>query len=277
MPYISKINPKISVIISTYKEPRWLNFCLESYKNQTLKDFEIIIADDGSDEETKTVVDQYRPLVTEHVWHEDKGFRKTKILNKAIVVSKGDYLLFTDGDCIANSNLIETHYLKRRANSYLSGSYYKLDAQTSEKIDRKLIKDLFNRETLKQLGHRPTYKSIKFLAPLPVRTFLDKITTTKPTWNGHCSSGWKKNIEAVNGFNEQMVYGGEDRELGERLIHNGVSPIQIRHQSCLIHLHHKQGYISEEGKQFNQKIRTNVRERKLKWTEFGIIKSNKYD
>lgn len=271
------MNPKISVIISTYNEPRWLDFCLESYKNQTVKDFEIIIADDGSGEETKTVVDRYRPLVTEHVWHEDKGFRKTKILNKAIIASKGDYLVFTDGDCIANSNLIETHYHKRSANSYLSGSYYKLDAQTSEKIDKSLIKNLFNRETLKQLGHCPTYKSIKFLAPLPVRTILDKITTTKPTWNGHCSSGWKKDIEAVNGFDERMVYGGEDRELGERLINNGVCPIQIRHQSCLIHLYHKQGYISEDGKQFNQKIRNNVKKRKLKWTEFGIIKSGKHD
>lgn len=271
------MNPKISVIISTYNEPRWLDFCLESYKNQTVKDFEIIIADDGSGEETKTVVDRYRPIVTEHVWHEDKGFRKTKILNKAIIASKGDYLIFTDGDCIANRNLIETHCKKRREKSYLSGSYYKLDEQTSKKINKHLIKDLFNRETLKQLGHRPTYKSIKFLAPHSVRTFLDKITTTKPTWNGHCSSGWKKDIEAVNGFDERMVYGALDRELGERLINNGVCPIQIRHQSCLIHLYHKQGYISEDGKQFNQKIRNNVKERKLKWTEFGIIKSDKHD
>ena len=123
-------------------------------------------------------------MVKKHVWHEDKGFRKTKILNKAISESSGDYLLFTDGDCIANSNLIDTHFKQRSTNSYLSGSYYKLDAQTSEKIDKGLIKDLFNRETLKQLGHKLRYKSIKFLAPLPVRTFLDKITTTKPTWNG---------------------------------------------------------------------------------------------
>ena len=271
------MNPKISLIISTYNEPKWLEFCLESYRYQMFKDFEIIIADDGSGEETKSVIDRYRPMVKKHVWHEDKGFRKTKILNKAISESSGDYLLFTDGDCIANSNLIDTHFKQRSTNSYLSGSYYKLDAQTSEKIDKGLIKDLFNRETLKQLGHKLRYKSIKFLAPLPVRTFLDKITTTKPTWNGHCSSGWKKDIEAVNGFDERMVYGGEDRELGERLINYGVRPIQIRHRSCLIHLYHKQGYISEEGKYFNQKIRQEVKEKKLKWTEFGIIKSNKYD
>lgn len=264
------MHPKISVIISTYNEPRLLDLCLESFNHQTVKQFEIIIADDGSNEETKSVIDAYRPLVKKHVWHEDKGFRKTKILNMAICAANSNYLLFTDGDCIANPNLIETHCKKRRKKSYLSGSYYKLDEQTSKKINKHLIKDLFNRRTLKQLGHNPTYKSIKFLAPLPVRTILDKITTTKPTWNGHCSSGWKKDIEAINGFDERMVYGGEDRELGERLINNGIRPMQIRHQSCLLHLYHKQGYISEEGKLFNQKIRKEVQDKQLKWTNFGI-------
>jgi glycosyltransferase involved in cell wall biosynthesis len=264
------MNPKISVIISTYNEPKWLDFCLESYRNQTIKYFEIIIADDGSKKETKSIIDQHKQLVTEHVWHEDRGFRKTKILNKAICAANSDYLLFTDGDCIAPKKLIETHLQKRKKNHFLSGSYYKLDEQTSKKIDKHLIKDLFNRSTLKQLGHTPRYKSIKFLAPLSIRTFLDIITTTKPTWNGHCSSGWKKNIEAVNGFNEQMVYGGEDRELGERLINKGIRPIQIRHQSCLIHLFHQQGYTCEKGKAFNQKIRKEVKDNKLVCTKYGI-------
>lgn len=267
------MTPKLSVIISTYNEPLWLDFCLESYKNQTIKDFEIIIADDGSKEDTKSIIDKHRPLVTEHIWHEDKGFRKTKILNKAICAANSEYLLFTDGDCIAPNSLIETHLKKRKENHFLSGSYYKLDEQTSKSINKHLIKDLFNRSTLKQLGHQPTYKSVKFLAPLAIRTILDKITTTKPTWNGHCSSGWKKDIEAINGFNEHMVYGGEDRELGERLINKGVRPIQIRHRSCLIHLYHKQGYVCEEGKAFNQKIRKEVKAKKLTWTDFGIIQS----
>jgi glycosyltransferase involved in cell wall biosynthesis len=267
------MHPKISVIISTYNEPLWLDFCLESYKNQTVKDFEIIIADDGSKKDTKSVIDKHSTLIKEHIWHEDKGFRKTKILNKAICAANSEYLLFTDGDCIAPNTLIKTHLQKRKEKHFLSGSYYKLDEQTSKRINKQLIKNLFNRSTLNQLGHHPTYKSVKFLAPLLLRTILDKITTTKPTWNGHCSSGWKKDIEAVNGFNEKMVYGGEDRELGERLINYGIRPIQIRHRSCLIHLYHKQGYICEEGKQFNQNIRKAVKDKKLIWTDFGIIRS----
>ena len=154
--------PKISVIISTYNEPEWLDLCLKSYADQTVKDFEIIIADDGSKADTKSVIDRYRPLVTEHIWHNDKGFRKSRILNKAICAANSEYLLFTDGDCIAQNILIETHLQKRKENHFLSGSYYKLDEQTSKKINKNIIKDLFNRITLLKLGHRPIYKSVKF-------------------------------------------------------------------------------------------------------------------
>ena len=265
--------PKLSLIITTYNEPKWLEMCLESYRNQSFKDFEIIIADDGSSSKTREVINGYSDIVQKHIWHEDKGFRKTKILNKAISAATSDYLIFTDGDCIANYNLTETHYNNRKPKSFLSGSYYKLDAHSSYNIEKSDIRNLFNYKTLNQIGHRPTYKSIKFLAPLKIRIILDKITTTKPTWNGHCSSGWKKDIEAVNGFDERMVYGALDRELGERLINYGVRPIQIRHQSCLIHLYHKQGYVCDEGKVFNQSIRKAVKDKRLIWTDFGIIKS----
>ena len=267
------MNPKISVIITTYNEPRLLDLCLESYLHQTFKDFEIIIADDGSKKETKSIIDRYGSMISKHIWHEDNGFRKTKILNKAICATNCEYLIFTDGDCIAPDTLIETHIQKRKENHFLSGSYYKLDVNSSRKVDRQLVARLFKKEALKSIGHNPNIKSIKFLAHPTLRTFLDKITTTKPTWNGHCSSGWKKDILAINGFNEKMVYGGEDRELGERLVNNGIIPIQIRHQSCLIHLYHKQGYVSDEGKAYNQKIRKQVKDKQLTWTDFGIIRT----
>ena len=264
------MQPEISVIISTYNQPKLLNLCLESFAQQSYKNFEIVVADDGSKQDTKSVIEDYKPLVTQHVWHEDNGFRKTTILNKAICASKSDYLLFTDGDCIAKKDLVAIHNMKRREKCFLSGSYYKLDKQTSEKINKCDIIDLFNKKKLKELGHTPTYKSIKFLGSPLLRVILDKITTTKPTWNGHCSSGWKKDIEAVNGFDERMVYGGEDRELGERLVNCGIKPIQIRHHSCLLHLYHKQSYISDEGKIFNQKIRKEVKEKQLTWSNYGI-------
>ena len=69
-----------------------------------------------------------------------------------------------------------------------------------------------------------------------------------------------------------MAYGGEDRELGERLENLGVRGKQIRHQSCMIHLYHKQGYITDEGIRFNESIRKEIKKNKSVWTNFGLEK-----
>ena len=268
--------PLLSVIITTYNEPDWLELCLESYRRQTNRNFEIIIADDGSSCETKDVINSFPDIISEHIWQPDNGFQKTKILNKAITASKSNYLLFTDGDCIAPKDLIETHLTNRRQNCFLSGSYYKLDEICSSKLNKALIhENIFNAKTLKNLGHKLKFKAIKFLAPLQIKKTLDLLTPTKATWNGHCSSGWKNDILKVNGFDERMTYGGLDRELGERLINSGIKPIQIRHRSCVIHLHHKQEYNSKESWDNNKEIRKEVKDNSLTWTHFGINQNNK--
>ena len=94
---------KLSVIITTYNSEEWLQKVLVGYSIQTEQDFEVVVADDGSAEKTKAVIESFQnqfkfPIV--HVWQEDNGFQKCKILNKAILKTKSDYLLFTDGDCI---------------------------------------------------------------------------------------------------------------------------------------------------------------------------------
>ena len=267
--------PLLSVIITTYNEPDWLELCLESYRRQTNRNFEIIIADDGSSWETKNVINSFPDIISEHIWQPDNGFQKTKILNKAITASKSNYLLFTDGDCIAPKDLIETHLTNRKRNCFLSGSYYKLDEACSSKLNKALIyENIFNAKTLKNLGHKLKFKAIKFLAPLQIKKNLDLLTPTKATWNGHCSSGWKNDILKVNGFDERMTYGGLDRELGERLMNLGIKPIQIRHRSCVIHLHHKQGYNSIESWDHNKEIRKEVKDKSLTWTYFGINQNN---
>ena len=114
--------PLLSVIITTYNEPNWLELCLESYSRQTNRNFEIIIADDGSSCETKDVINCFPNIISEHIWQPDNGFQKTKILNKAIIASKSNYLLFTDGDCIAPKDLIETHLNNRKRNCFLASS-----------------------------------------------------------------------------------------------------------------------------------------------------------
>jgi hypothetical protein len=102
--------------------------------------------------------------------------------------------------------------------------------------------------------------------------FLNAVTPTTPSWNGHNSSGWKTDIMAVNGFNEDMAYGGEDREMGERLVNKGVSPIQARHLAICVHLDHSRGYVRGDCIEKNHAIRELVRESGMAWAENGIFK-----
>jgi glycosyltransferase involved in cell wall biosynthesis len=269
---------KVSVIISTYNSPEWLQKVLWGYECQTNLNFELIVADDGSGEPTLRLIQEFQKhsrLSIVHVWHEDRGFQKSEILNKAIQASTTDYLIFSDGDCIPRKDFVEIHVKNARPRCYLSGGYFMLPMQTSKAITRDDIVTgrAFDVNWLKANGVEKTYKALKLTSKGWLEHFMNFVTPTKPTWNGHNSSGWKKDIIAVNGFNEQMQYGGQDRELGERMVNKGIKGIQIRYSAVCLHLDHKRGYKTEASIKKNQSIRKQTRELKKTWTEFGIIKS----
>jgi glycosyltransferase involved in cell wall biosynthesis len=115
----------ISVLLATYNWPEALSLCLQGLKEQTNKDFEIIICDDGSKEETKKLIVQFQadfPVPITHLWQEDLGFRKTLILNQGIQHAKGDYLVFLDGDCIPQHDFIAQHLKLSEKNHFVTGS-----------------------------------------------------------------------------------------------------------------------------------------------------------
>jgi glycosyltransferase involved in cell wall biosynthesis len=269
---------KVSVIISTYNSPAWLEKVLWGYECQTHKDFEVIIADDGSADPTLQLIERFKresPLTIIHVWHEDRGFQKSEILNKATVAATTDYLIFSDGDCIPRKDFVEVHVRQAQAGRFLSGGYFMLPMETSQRITREDIVSgrAFEVRWLYEHGLPKTLKALKLTSRGWRERFLNFITPTKATWNGHNSSGWKKDIVAVNGFNEQMQYGGQDRELGERLVNKGIEGKQIRYSAVCIHLDHKRGYKTPESIQKNKMIRRETRNRQKTWTEFGIMKS----
>jgi glycosyltransferase involved in cell wall biosynthesis len=266
---------KASVIMSTYNAIEWLEKVLWGFSVQTTNDFEIIIADDGSRPETKDKIDELRKLINIpiiHVWHEDNGFQKTRILNKAIVASNTDYLIFTDGDCIPRNDFVATHLKYREKGFFLSGGYFKLPMSISMHITKEdiLNQNCFDLKWLKNNGLKSNLKNIKFTTSPFLSNLLNKLTSTKPTWNGHNASGWKTDILAVNGFNEEMKYGGEDRELGERLINMGLSSKQIRYSAFCLHLDHERGYVSEEIWRKNNEIRAYTKANKIIKTPSGI-------
>jgi glycosyltransferase involved in cell wall biosynthesis len=268
-------NFTIGVVISTYNNPRWLEKTLWGYLYQTRPADEIVIADDGSRDDTRQLIERFKlQLPIKHVWHEDQGFQKTEILNKAIVAAEADYLIFTDQDCIPREDFIATHARHAERGYFLSGGYFKLPMDTSLCIAQADVEsgNAFRLKWLHERGLKYSFKCSKlFRSPL-YAWLLNHITPARASWNGCNASGWRTDALAVNGFNEQMHYGGEDREFGERLVNLGLRSKQLRYSAILLHLDHKRPYKNKEEIKKNVAIRKNTRRQRIIETPNGIRK-----
>jgi glycosyltransferase involved in cell wall biosynthesis len=264
------------VIISTYNNPQWLEKTLWGYLNQTCPDFELIIADDGSRIETKELIEYYKNKYfphLKHIWHEDKGFRKTRILNQAVLTAASEYLIFADQDCIPRNDFVETHIRYAQNGYMLSGGCFRLPMSISLNITKEDVdsQNIFNISELKKRYLKNSWNNTKLIRSTSFASFMNFITPTKATWNGGNSSTWRENIIAVNGFNEDMRYGGEDREFGERLFNLGIKSKQIRYSAICLHLDHARPYKQPELIEQNKQIRRKVRKNKIIQTPHGII------
>src|SRR5688572_21265186 len=116
---------------------------LAALERQSFKNFEVVIADDGSKAEVVHEIKEIQtksPLQIQHIWHEDIGFRKTKILNESIRKSNSDYLIFIDGDCIPHHKFVEEHFANREENFLLAGRRVNLSAKLSAALTADKIK-----------------------------------------------------------------------------------------------------------------------------------------
>ena len=263
----------IGVIISTYNNPKWLEKTLWGYMCQSRPADEIIVADDGSGPETKALIDSYKDkLPLSHVWHEDKGFRKTRILNIALLRAKADYLIFTDQDCVPRQDFIATHERYARCGRFLSGGYFRLPMDISQAITQADIQAgrAFSTRWLKEMGMKWSVKWAKLSRSEAFTRFMNHVTPTRATWNGMNASGWRTDLLAVNGFNEEMHYGAEDRELGVRLNNMGIRSRQIRYSAITLHLDHKRPYKHEEEMRKNRAIMLASKRDKLIRTPNGL-------
>ncbi len=267
----------ISVILSTYNNPEWLQKALWGFEEQTYEEFDIVIADDGSGDETKQLIEDFlatSKLKITHCWHPDNGFQKCQILNTATIEATGDYLIFTDGDCIPLPNFIETHAAHAEKGHFISGGYCKLPMALSKLINKDDISSgrAFDVAWLKKHGLKSFSSRLKISTSSPWDKLADTLTTTKPTWNGCNASTWKADILHVNGHNEKMQYGGEDREMGERLLNLGHKAKQLRHRAVLIHLDHARGYVNQDALDKNLAIRQSTISSKATWSPDGLLK-----
>ena len=268
----------LSVILSTYNQPEWLEKSIWGYAVQTFRDFELVVADDGSTQETALVIARLRKktgLPIRHVWHEDRGFRKCTILNRATEAAEGDYLVFSDGDCIPRRDFLAQHAALAEPGYLLSGGCVRLPMGLSLRIAPNDV--VFGRATdpgwLVSNGLGGNKRLRMLTCGSRLARLLDAITTTRPTWNGCNCSTWTRYVLAVNGHDERMQYGGLDREMGERLLNAGIRAKQVRHRAVCVHLDHGRSYAKPELIERNRAIRRETRRSHCVWTPFGIQQS----
>jgi glycosyltransferase involved in cell wall biosynthesis len=242
--------PRISVIVSAYRRPDLLELALRGFARQDDRRFELIVADDGSGPEVRATalrVARETGLEGMHLWHPDAGFRKTTILNRAILAARGDYLLFTDGDCVPRADLVAVHRRLARPRCFLAGGCLRLPAAVTgaigpEEIESARVTDL---RWLREQGWKPGRRALRLACTGRLAALLDRVTSTAPDFQGNNASAWRDELLAVNGFDCDMGYGGEDRVVGFRMVSAGARAVQVRHRAITMHLHHEKPYRVE--------------------------------
>ncbi|WP_394004625.1 glycosyltransferase family 2 protein [Luteimonas sp. WGS1318] len=261
--------------MSTYDQPRWLALCLAGLSRQDYPNFEVLIADDGSADRTRRLIraaSRRSGFPIRHVWQEDRGFRKCRALNACIRVAAFDYVVFIDGDCVPREDFLSTHERLRRRNRFLSGGYYKLSASTSAQLtlDAVLSGACFEPGWPPERGPDRARRALKLTRSSTLAWLADTVSTARASWNGHNASAWREDLYRVNGFDERMGYGGEDRELGERLERLGVNGLRIRYRTPVFHLAHERSYIDSSHPVVNARIRAEGQRNQALRTEHGI-------
>lgn len=257
---------EVSLIITTYNWPEALELCLMSILRQSLVPAEVIIADDGSKEDTKQLIDSYAPkfpVPLVYIWQEDKGFRVAAIRNKASRESQYPYLIFVDGDMILHKDFVSDHLKFAEKNCFLQGSRVLLGKGLSQKAlaDKKIDFSIYE----KGIFNRKNMLKIPFLSKLL------SLKNTQLKGIKSCSfSLYKEDFIKVNGFNEAFVgWGREDSELAVRLFNNGIARKNIKFAAIQYHLYHKERERTQLSK--NDSLLEMAIQQKITYCKKGLV------
>lgn len=267
---------ELSVIISTYNAASFLKKALLGFAVQNFRNFEIIIADDGSGEETQHVIQAFQKEFKSirHLWHKDQGFRKSEILNRAIDASKSDYLVFSDANCIPRKDFLQIHHERREETFFLSGSHFKVSPAITQAIEDEhvLNQRCFDLRWLKRSGLKFSLKNQLLSQNRIKANILNALAPGKADWNHHNVSCWKKDLMEVNGFDERMKHGGEEDELYARLLNNDIHGIKVHFNAICLHLNHPKVLAHPKELAYNSYIYKATRQNNTIWTYYGIHK-----
>ncbi len=264
---------QISVIVTTYNRPDALRAVLVGLNAQKYKNFEVIIADDGSDKNTQEIINKTKIEIDfpiKHIWQANKGFRAAKARNKAVAGAEGEYLVFLDGDCVPLPDFIKKHNCIAEPGWFVRGNRMML----SELFTQLILKNDIDPSRYNFFTLFPHYVSgrikriFSFLyLPLgPIRKLMSK------QWKGAktCNLGiWKKDFIAVNGLDERYVgWGHEDADLVVRLIKSGIYRKEGNFYVPALHLWHK--HYDRSNINENEKLLEHVINQDRIWIDAGV-------
>ncbi len=233
------VNP--SLIITTYNWPQALRLSVESVWNQTILPKEIIIADDGSKDETRETVDQLRkqsPISIIHVWQPDEGFQAAKIRNRGIAAASSEYIVIIDGDMILEKHFIEDHINYAQTKRCVCGKRIKIVPWATEQI---LKSQMFSPPSFLSPRIRFGYNYYAVRNRWLCNRTVQEISDFRPKvrlWSCNMAF-WKSDAILVNGFDEEYtVWGLEDQDFSLRMRHAGIALKCIQFAALQYHLYH---------------------------------------
>jgi glycosyltransferase involved in cell wall biosynthesis len=238
---------KTSVIIAIYNRIDYLKLVLAGFERQSFKDFEIILADDGSTNESVKEIEEISKICSIpilHLWQEDIGFRKNRILNRAITFSNSGHLIFIDGDCIPHKAFVKEHFLSRRNNTCFTGRRVNLSDKFSKLLDEEKVKNGFLEKNFYKLvrdgitGNSFDVEKGIYLKNKMLRWFFNK---KKRGLLGCNFSIHKSDLLKINGFDERYEAPsvGEDSDVEYRLSLAKIEIKSLNNIAVQYHLHHK--------------------------------------
>jgi glycosyltransferase involved in cell wall biosynthesis len=235
---------RISVITTTFNREDALDAVLRGLARQDDRNFEVVIADDGSRSATAALIGQWKsrlgvPLT--HVWQEHRGFRAAEARNRAIGASRGDYCVFLDGDCVPRPDFVAIHRKLAEPGWFVAGNRVLL----SPALTARVLRDRLDPETwsFAAFVSRRLHGEVNRLLPL-VRLPLTGWRKLKAkSWEGCRSCNlavWRSDLDRIDGFDATYTgWGKEDSDLVVRLLHAGIRRKDGRFATGVLHLWHE--------------------------------------
>jgi len=265
---------KASVIISVYKDAEALAAILNGLRRQTVRDFEVIVAEDGEDPLIGAVCNDFDDLGLEHQTQEDIGFRKTRAVNRAILAARFPYLAFLDGDCVPHSEWLATHIAYASRGTILAARRLHLGKGFSERLrkETKFVSKLESMAYAPILLPRLQLDGARNIELVRPSKLMQRIFGRKAINLVGCNfSGYKNDLMLVNGYDESLPgIGGEDDDLHWRLEGVGLCVKNLKFEAIVYHLYHESRRIDFE---VNRSISQLSLQAKQYFAINGIVKS----